>query len=541
MTFLFQRSLAFVLLLALTLGGGVCPIAIAATQSSEDALREADQLISIERLDEALAVLKGIEDSSPKVGTKVDLLVGKIYMRLEKPAKALEIFEKVNFRTMDDAESYLGMAEASLALGRIAQARRHALTAIKSDPDLIAAELVVARADDMIGRVDKAKERLDKLIALRPENENVVVGYSRFLSDRDDPAKAVAMLVEYTDRHPMAAEANDRLGLLDWRLGDIKGAAMHRAIALKAFAEMGNEYRARAIAVWLDANIPLEAFAPPPEQTPAPVPMPAPIEQARPAPAPTEQAGPAPEAPAQPPASAPPARVPAPTVLARPEPLPIPDGVTLGQGSGFVVNGGANVVTNRHVIEGAKDVVIRSGTGEVRKARVVTIGDSDDLALLELDTPFPENYAIPFTAMIDPRPGRSAVIMGFPMASALGATSPALTEGVVSKITGLGEQPTIFQLTSKLNKGNSGGPIFDNRGNLIGVAVAKLDTTKYFEKSGYLPEDVNLGIKVSRVLALLRQRDMGDVPADTRRLDLEELYQAMLPSVVLIVSVLDNQ
>ncbi len=474
--------------------------------SPEKTLERADSYIFNERLEEAFGLLKNLEATTPKISARIDVLVGKIYLRLNKPSKAMKIFEDVNFRTLDDSETFLGMAKASLAMGKITQARTHAMTALRSDPDLIEAELVVARADDLTGKIYEAGKRFQKLIDLQPENEIAHTGYATFLADRIEIDEGIDLLTRYVDRHPLAAEANDLLGQMHWRLGNKREALAYRAVALKTFAEAGNEYRAKGIAVWLDGHGSASGLTRPPSSKSKK------NNQARP------------------PAMA----------LARPEPLPIPQGVSYGQGSGFVIADGRYVVTNRHVIEGGSSVLVRNGIGEVRKARIVAIAKNDDLAILELEKPFPDIYSIPFANMIDPRPGRGAVVMGYPMASTLGASYPALTEGIVSKITGLGEQPTIFQLTSKLNKGNSGGPVFDRRGNLIGVAVAKLDTTGYFEKRGYLPEDVNLAIKISRVLTLLDQQPMGDVPKDTRKLELEELYQEMLPRVVLIITILDE-
>lgn len=93
----------------------------------------------------------------------------------------------------------------------------------------------------------------------------------------------------------------------------------------------------------------------------------------------------------------------------------------------------------------------------------------------------------------------------------------------------------MFLITSKMNKGNSGGPIFDRQGRLIGVAVAKLDTTAIYEKKGVLPEDVNIGIKASRLLSFINRNGGGNQSA-APKISLEELYQAMLAKVVLVAA-----
>ena len=217
----------------------------------EAALKRADQLITIEKLDQALSVLKAIEAKTPKVTAKINTLLGKIYLRLHKPAKAADLFENAVFSSMDDADAYLGLAEAKLALGSLTQARRHARTAILSNSDLIDAHLVLARVDDRSGRISEARERFTKLMGDQPESEPVIVSYALFLSTRDDVADATGLLSSFLDRHPFAAEAGDLLGQLYWQQGRRADALNFRTTAAKAFQAMGNDFRAEAIRSWL--------------------------------------------------------------------------------------------------------------------------------------------------------------------------------------------------------------------------------------------------------------------------------------------------
>jgi S1-C subfamily serine protease len=176
---------------------------------------------------------------------------------------------------------------------------------------------------------------------------------------------------------------------------------------------------------------------------------------------------------------------------------------------------------------------VRNGTGHVRKARVAKLSQDDDLALLEIDRPFPEGAIVPFSDIVQPVAGRAAIVMGYPMIGLLGDEQPALTEGIVAKAAGLGNDPNTFQLTSKINKGNSGGPVFDKRGRLLGVAVGKADSVKVFEKTGTVVEDMNIGIKGGRILAFLGKSPSRET--EPPEMSLEDLYREMLPRAVLIV------
>ena len=204
-------------------------------------------------------------------------------------------------------------------------------------------------------------------------------------------------------------------------------------------------------------------------------------------------------------------------------------------GSGFIVDSGRKIVTNRHVVEGGKEFAIRTGLGEVIKAKVIFISKTDDLAVLELDKALPADRAISSNAYSKPRVGRNVVVMGYPIWYVLGEGSPSLTNGLVSKRTGMGDDLGTFQLTAKVNKGNSGGPVFDMAGNVVGITVGKLDSKKIQDEQGFMPEDVNFAIHIDRLPKITNASIDGKEP-NTVELNTEELYQVMLGKVVMVAT-----
>jgi S1-C subfamily serine protease len=208
--------------------------------------------------------------------------------------------------------------------------------------------------------------------------------------------------------------------------------------------------------------------------------------------------------------------------------------VTIIGGSGFIVDAGRKVVTNRHVVEGGKEFAIRTGLGEVIKARLIFTSSTDDIAVLELAKPLPADRAIPSSSFVKPQVGRNVVVMGYPLWYLLGEGSPSLTNGVVSKRTGLRDDAGTFQITAKVNKGNSGGPVFDMRGNVVGITVGKLDIKKIGDDQGFLPEDVNFAIHIDRLPKLLNISANGD--EQRNELSAEELYQSMVGKVVMVAT-----
>ena len=159
------------------------------------------------------------------------------------------------------------------------------------------------------------------------------------------------------------------------------------------------------------------------------------------------------------------------------------------------------------------------------------------MALLDLERPFSSEYSLDIPNNYKLRIGQKAYVMGFPLADFLGENMPSITEGIISKDVGMLNYPGNFQLTSKLNSGNSGGPIFSDQGDVIGVAVGKIDKAYLLENEGLIPEDVNFAIKLKLVNYLT---DIGiEIDKNKSTLTAEELYYNKLPSVVMIINVVN--
>lgn len=218
------------------------------------------------------------------------------------------------------------------------------------------------------------------------------------------------------------------------------------------------------------------------------------------------------------------------------DPVMVPENAAISTGSGFLIDQGRHVITNAHVIRGLQEIQVRNGLGKVRRARLLAIHDEEDLAVLALDTPYPAEWALNRSQIEEPMPGRACVVLGYPLSDILGAKWPALTTGHVSRTQG--SDPNLIEITAALNSGNSGGPVVDHRGRLIGVVVSKLDTLKFAQEHGNLPQDVNFAVRPG-----LLQKVLGNIPATATaskvqpEMDAEAIYEYMLPSVVLIVGI----
>ena len=173
-----------------------------------------------------------------------------------------------------------------------------------------------------------------------------------------------------------------------------------------------------------------------------------------------------------------------PTAVEEPKPI--------GNGSGFFI--GKNIIaTNHHVIDGAKKIEIVVQTNESVKtylAKVLCTDKVNDLALLVVDDQaFTCLNALPYNIYhrtIDV--GSSIFTMGYPMAQTMGSEIK-ITDGIISSRTGYDGQISAYQISAPIQPGNSGGPMFDKTGQLIGITSAGIpgaDNVGYAIKSSYL-------------------------------------------------------
>ncbi|MFM7485156.1 MAG: trypsin-like peptidase domain-containing protein [Burkholderiaceae bacterium] len=507
-------------------------------------LQQASIYVDAGRFSDAVSLLKNYA-ARDEDEAKINLLTGKIYLAIDKPVKAIEFFELADALSLDNIDAQLGLALCQLKLGKFSVAKRHADAIGRIDKEAGEPLMIRALISARSGKSDEAMSSIEQAAAKQPDSEIIAITQARFFVFTGDVDKAKKRLSNFIARKPAAAGALDLLGELHQKTGDVASARAARGKALGIYQEQGNTYRVAVMNAWLEAN-PLATTSPANPAAPATPSTPTP-DKPRPAP-PAIEAKPAlvkksPESLAEK-KSEPEKPRPTPPVVKPTLPevesniavqrFPFPSGVTIVGGSGFIVDSGRKVVTNRHVVEGGKEFAIRTGLGEVIKARLVFTSSTDDLAVLELAKALPADRAIPGSSFVKPQVGRNVVVMGYPLWYLLGEGSPSLTNGVVSKRTGLQDDASTFQITAKVNKGNSGGPVFDMRGNVVGITVGKLDTKKIGDDQGFLPEDVNFAIHVDRLPKMLGISATND--EQRTELSAEALYQSMVGKVVMVAT-----
>ena len=172
--------------------------------------------------------------------------------------------------------------------------------------------------------------------------------------------------------------------------------------------------------------------------------------------------------------------------------------INASSGSGFAVSADGYVITNNHVIDGCQEVIVHTKEKEV-KTKIISYDPQNDLALLKGD--FSPKTVF---SLSNQRPEllQDVYVAGYPFGNAI-SSSIKVTKGIISSLTGIGNNFSNMQIDAALQSGNSGGPILDDYGNVIGVAVSKLDSKYMLENFGSIPENTNFGIKSSVVRSIL--------------------------------------
>ena len=185
-------------------------------------------------------------------------------------------------------------------------------------------------------------------------------------------------------------------------------------------------------------------------------------------------------------------------------------------GSGFRVNAEGHILTNEHVVRGCVDVRIPSAAGAFsQQARVAARDVGADLALL---TATAGAVFASFRQGRGIRPGAAVVVAGFPLRGVLAAGMNVST-GTVAALAGLRNDRRLIQITAPVQPGNSGGPVLDLAGNVVGVVVSKLNALKVARATGDIPQNVNFAVSAGTARAFLDAEGVAyaTAPSDKAR------------------------
>ena len=502
--------------------------------------------INKNNLDNAVKLLGKIEIQNENEEEQINLLFGDIYLKINQPSKAEEFYEKSFMTTDENIESltFIGLAEVKLAQGNLSGAIDYSEKSIFINPDRIRPKLILATAKYRLGDVDESNKILNDLYNSNKNNSQVNLALSDYYVSIDQTFKAISILEDYLRLNPTNFEIMDHVGNLYWFDKNKDKALEYKFKVFKYYQKIRNRKKSKEIKNWIESIEPdyftkkskrLKLSKENKEKNKK-------IEKKK-----EEE------------------KIVENEELNKKEEEEIVENEELnkkeeeeikqheeeeiknynqkkiipnyeefefainGNGSGFIVGNGKYVITNNHVIEKAKRVAVRNGIGKVSNARVLKTSEKYDLAILQLEIPYPSEYSIKAADFEVPKFGDDVISIGYP---GIGMTydKPTITQGIISKV--FNDDVGVFMTTAATNSGNSGGPIFNLKGNLVGVTFAKLAKVKYLIAEGDIPTDMGYAIKSNLIKKVFEHEENPEIK--TASYNKVEIYERMLPSVVLV-------
>lgn len=174
-------------------------------------------------------------------------------------------------------------------------------------------------------------------------------------------------------------------------------------------------------------------------------------------------------------------------------------------GSGFFISTDGFLLTSYHVVAKAAKVTVRHG-GQILTAEVKQVDRTNDLALLKVEG---DGFKwLPLAVQPTVGLGENVFTIGYPNPGLQGL-EPKYSEGTISGLDGFRDDPREYQMSVAVQPGNSGGPVCNAGGAVIGIVRAELNARYALLSSGALPQSVNYAVKSKYALQLLQSANLG--------------------------------
>ncbi len=475
--------------------------------SFDQKLRNIRGEINRDNLTEAIKLLKKIEIGNELQQDKINVLFGDIYLKINQPQKAEEFYEKAFFASNRDVEalSLIGLAEVRLIQGKLDDAIKFSEQSIAINSDRIRPKIILAIAKTRLGEGEEAIKLLNDLYKNNLSAE-IALAISGYYVSFDDTTQAITVLEDYLKRIPSNIKVLDQIASLYLIISEPEKAIEAKFKVFKYYEYSRNKKKAREAKFWI-LSVDPTYFDQPQEVE---------IKEEESKEYEEEEIDNYEDN----------------KVTPNYEEFAFAPNA---HGSGFVVGQGKYVITNHHVINGAKRIAVRNGIGKVTNASVRAVSVDYDLAILELENPYPKEFAINHKDFVDPKAGDDVISIGYP---GIGITfeQPTITQGIISKV--FDDKMGIFLTTAAINRGNSGGPIFNLNGKLVGVSFAAIDKQKFLKETGQIPTDMGYAIK-SNMIKKVFEHEKG-MPVKSAKFDKATIYEKMLPSIAIVVVLIDE-
>jgi S1-C subfamily serine protease len=206
------------------------------------------------------------------------------------------------------------------------------------------------------------------------------------------------------------------------------------------------------------------------------------------------------------------------------KPKPSPDDnkiVPAGSGSGFFVSTDGHIITNHHVIDGCDTTKVSFNSNQI-DARILAVDKMNDIAILKTNI---EPVSIFPISNKDVSLLEDVVVAGYPLGKQV-SSAIKTHKGVVTALAGAGDNYSNFQTDATINAGNSGGPIMNQKGNIVGIAV------QTWVEEGV--QGIHFGIKSSTLKTFANSNNLTFTQANNRELSNKDLGKLITEATVYI-------
>ena len=195
------------------------------------------------------------------------------------------------------------------------------------------------------------------------------------------------------------------------------------------------------------------------------------------------------------------------------------------------------LVTAYHVVNGAKSMFISLANGETKAAKVIASDPSNDLAVIQII----DGTLVTKPLQLANKPsllGTKIAVIGYPLPDILG-TKVQATSGEISKLAGIQDDLRFYQISAAVQQGNSGGPLLNQQGEVIGVVSSKLNAINILKEHGDLPQNVNFAVKYPYISAMLDAANVLPTKSQKKTNKIEDAITQAKESVYLLIVVGD--
>jgi S1-C subfamily serine protease len=191
---------------------------------------------------------------------------------------------------------------------------------------------------------------------------------------------------------------------------------------------------------------------------------------------------------------------------------------TKSYGTGFSVSGDGLIITAYHVVKDAKNIRVNLG-GKWTNAEILKKSISNDIALLSVESEI-DNY-LSIASDDKYQIGNDVYTLGYPAKSLLGGDAK-YTNGSISSLSGLQGEDSLFQISVPIQPGNSGGPLLDKNGEVLGMITSSAAVEYFYNSTGTLPQNINWAVKGTYIKVLL-----PPLPTSPTSLDIQDALNAV--------------